>query len=115
MDVAPTMIEDHVMRLLWAFPLVLLFGVLFIYWLKRTGLGSAPQQLESDVPSLISSLNLTENSRVIVMQYRQQQYLVFESSEQLSVQAFERTQMQAGQPLAGRGTMPLWFVKDRSS
>jgi flagellar biogenesis protein FliO len=100
-------VDDHLIRLLWAFPLVILLGVLLIYGLKRLGVhqehageGSVAKQ-----PELISSTDITPHTRALHVRHQGQQFLVFESSQQIHVTQMPTSVPQAQMwPLAGRTT-----------
>lgn len=89
--------DDHLVRLAWALPLVLALGVGALLLLKRWGIASYRQDSLQGPPELLSSTSLSAHSRVMVVRHAGRQLVVFESTAaQLHVVA-EPT------PLAGVG------------
>lgn len=72
--------DDHLIRLTWALPLVLALGVGGLLLLKKWGRLSATDPDPQAAPKLLSSTVLSEHTRVMVVQHAGRQVMVFEST-----------------------------------
>ena len=72
--------DDHLVRLTWALPLVLALGVGGLLLLKKWGHVSSRQGELPTPPELLSSTALSEHSRVMVVRHAGRQLVVFEST-----------------------------------
>lgn len=82
--------DDQLLRLLWALPLVLAIGVGAMLLLKRLGIGVGPRPNAAgpaSTPVVVSSTPLTEHTRAVVVEFGPQRWVVFESTAQISVHA----------------------------
>jgi hypothetical protein len=82
--------DDHIWRLIWALPLVLLIGVGAMLLLKRLGIGVGPRPSAmpdhtAATPTLVSSTPLTDHTRALVVEFGAQRWVVFESTAQIAV------------------------------
>lgn len=79
------MMEAHVLRLLWALPLVAVVGGLLIWMLKRLGVDQrfAPLALE---PEVLRTTPISQNTRLIEVVHQGTTYIVFESDVHIQVQ-----------------------------
>ena len=107
--------EDHLTRLLWAFPLVIAVGVAGLFWLKRLGIGGGahPAAPHRDAVSVLSRTQASPHTHVMVIQQGPCQYLVFESSAQINVQQVVPELAGAARGRVGTG-LSSWLVKGRS-
>ena len=80
--------DAQLWRLTWALPLVIAIGVGLIYWLKRMGVGQSASGSPTE-PRLISSTAMSEHTRVLIVEVNHQQFVVFESSAQITVQPLD--------------------------
>lgn len=82
--------DDHVARLLWALPLVLLVGVGALLALKRLGVGGGtPAKPGSDAPVLRGTTVLTEHTKAMLVEVGGRTFMVVESTVSLQVQALD--------------------------
>lgn len=72
--------DDHLIRLTWALPLVLVLGVGGLLLLKKWGRLGAAMPNAGAAPELLSSTVLSEHTRVMVVQHGGRQVMVFEST-----------------------------------
>lgn len=70
--------DDHLLRLAWAFPLVLAIGVGSLWVLKKWG--RFPKGAPTPAPSVTSVTALSEQTRLIVFQHGGREFLLLESS-----------------------------------
>lgn len=70
--------DDHLLRLAWAFPLVLTIGVGTLWVLKKWG--RLPMEAPTATPSLTSVTALSDQTRLIVFRHGSTEYLLLESS-----------------------------------
>ncbi|MES2089662.1 MAG: hypothetical protein V4532_06765 [Pseudomonadota bacterium] len=79
--------DHHLLRLLWALPLVLAIGWGAMVLLKRLGIGVGPLRREAPTPQVVSTTTLSEHTKALVVEFGQQRWVVFESTAHISVQA----------------------------
>lgn len=83
--------DDHLWRLAWALPLVLVIGVLFILALKRWGITRLPglMQVRPPEPGLrvVADLTVSDDTRVYLLEAGGQRWLLTESKQHASTQA----------------------------
>lgn len=89
---------DHLWRLAWALPLVLLIGVMFILALKRWGITRLPGLMPaiarpSDELHMVAELSVSDDTRVYLLEAGGQRWLLTESRLHASTQTlpFHRT------------------------
>lgn len=92
--------DEHLWRLSWALPLVIVIGVGLIFWLKKLGLGVAsPAASTAGVePVVLSNTTLTDQTRVLLVEVAQQRFVVFESSAHIVVQPSAEVGLSRGGP-----------------
>lgn len=86
--------DDHLVRLAWALPLVLALGVGGLLLLKKWGQATHRQDALQGPPELLSSTPLSDHSRVMLIRHAGRQIMVFESTA-------AHLQVVAEAPLAG--------------
>lgn len=83
--------DDHLWRLAWALPLVLVIGVLFILALKRWGITRLPGLMQVSPPEtglrVVADLTVSDDTRVYLLEAGGQRWLLTESKQQASTQA----------------------------
>ncbi len=84
--------DDHLWRLAWALPLVLLIGVMFILALKRWGITRLPGLMPAMAqPSgelrVVADLSVSDDTRVYLLEAGGQRWLLTESRLHASAQA----------------------------
>lgn len=83
--------DDHLWRLAWALPLVLLIGVLFILALKRWGINRLPGWMPANEPAsglrVAAELAVSDDTRVYLLEAGGQRWLLTESRQHTSTQA----------------------------
>lgn len=78
--------DYHLLRLLWALPLVLAIGLGAMVMLKRLGIGVGPLRRDASTPQVVSTTALSEHTNALVVEFGQQRWVVFESTAHISVQ-----------------------------
>lgn len=81
------MVDEHIARLLWALPLVIALGCTVLVVLKRLGIDGSSLRRADEAPRVVSSTRISEHTTANVVEHQGRQYLVFESTAQLHVQA----------------------------
>lgn len=83
--------DDHLWRLAWALPLVLVIGVLFILALKRWGITRLPGLMPAVVNTtdlrVVTDLQVSGDTRVYLLEAGGQRWLLTESRLSASTQA----------------------------
>lgn len=83
--------DDHLWRLAWALPLVLIIGVLFILALKRWGITRLPGLMSVAQPTgelrVVGDLSVSDDTRVYLLEAGGQRWLLTESRLHASTQA----------------------------
>lgn len=84
--------DDHLWRLAWALPLVLLIGVLFILALKRWGISRLPGLMSATAQPggelrVVADLSVSDDTRVYLLEAGGQRWLLTESRQHASAQA----------------------------
>ncbi len=72
--------DDHLVRLAWALPLVLALGVGGLLLLKKWGYRGHRQDALQGPPELLSTTALSDHSRVMLVRHAGRQIMVFEST-----------------------------------
>ncbi len=83
--------DDHLWRLAWALPLVLVIGVLFILALKRWGITRLPGLMQMNPPDpglrVVADLTVSDDTRVYLLEAGGQRWLLTESKQHATTQA----------------------------
>lgn len=83
--------DEHLWRLAWALPLVLIIGMLFILALKRWGITRLPGLLPATHASanlrVVADLSVSDDTRVYLLEAGGQRWLLTESRLHTSTQA----------------------------